>query len=93
MHRLQPPEERTMGKITLDPGTAELLSQTRGDAELVGPDGRPVGCFLSPGQYEAMRKAFVEWAFSQVTEEDCRRALANPKRHTMEEVLKLVEGE
>ena len=34
-----------------------------------------------------------DWAKSQVTTEELRRALANPKRYSMADVLKLVEGD
>lgn len=80
-----------MGKITLDPETTAAVRQAPGDAKICDPDGQRLGYFVRPGLYEAMKKAALDWAFSEITEDDCRRALANPKRHTMDEVWKLFE--
>jgi len=82
-----------MSKGTLDAATTAALSGTVADTELFSPDGRSVGYFVPPRVYESMRKAFYERAFSDISADDVRRSLANPKRHSMAEVLKLVEGE
>lgn len=84
-----------MSKITM-PMPAELASLMSTSHEgviLTGPDGQPAARVVRPDEYRAMRKAFYDRAFVQVSAEDVRLALADRKRHTTEEVLKLVEGE
>lgn len=82
-----------MSTITIDAALLEQLTRTDREVSLAGPDGRRVGYFVPPETYESMRKALYDWAFAQRTSEDVKRALADPRRHTMEEVFKLVEGD
>lgn len=76
-----------MFPIRIDPELIAKLTQNGGEVPLAGPDDQPVGYFLTPERYTRMRALTA----SDVTEEDCRRALADPKRHGMEEVLGLLE--
>ena len=82
-----------MGKIMLDPQTVAVLGQATGDAELCGPDGRPVGYYLSPDVYRSMQKNLYEWTNVQVTDEELERAFAGTKRYATADILKLVEGD
>ena len=80
-----------MTPVSLDPELVRKLTSNGGQVPLTDTNGNPVGYFVSPTVYEAMKDAFYDRAFAEITEEDIRRALANPKRHTMEEVLKLLD--
>lgn len=82
-----------MAPIPIDPELIAKLTANGGEVPRAGPDGQPVGYFLSPDAYAAMRKVMYDWAKAQVTTEELRRAAANPKKYTMAEVLKLVEGD
>jgi hypothetical protein len=82
-----------MSTVTIDAALFEKLTQARREVPLAGPDGRQAGYFVPPETFEQMRKAIYDQAFAAVTVEDLRRSLADPRRHTMEEVLKLVEGD
>jgi hypothetical protein len=82
-----------MAPVTIDPELLAKLTSNGGRVPLADPDGNPVGYFLSPAVYETMRRAVLEHASQEVTLEDFRRSLADPRRHTMEEVFKLLEGE
>jgi hypothetical protein len=86
-------QEFAMSTVTIDAVLSEKLAKAGQEVPLAGPDGRQVGYFLSPQTYESMKKALYDWAFARVTTDDLRRALADPRRHSMEEVLKLVEGD
>jgi hypothetical protein len=79
--------------MPMPPELESLMASSPAGVSLTGPDGQPAAYVLSQDEYEMMRKAFYDWADAQFTEEDMRRSLANPKRHSMEAVLKLVEGE
>ena len=80
-----------MSTFTLDPATAEALSRATDQTELLAPDGSAVGYFVDPATYAAMWKAFMDKVGDDVSVEECLRALANPKRHSMDEVWKLFE--
>jgi hypothetical protein len=82
-----------MSTVTIDAALFEKLTQTLLEVPLAGPDGRIAGYYVPPGTYQAMRKAFYDRLFAQVTIEDLNRSLADPRRHSMEEVLRLVEGD
>ena len=79
-----------MSPVELDPELIAKLMQNGGDVPLAGPDGKPVGQFLSAEEYAKARRALILLGKTEITEEDCRRALANPKRHTTAEVFKLL---
>ncbi len=82
-----------MSEITLDAVTAAAIAKSPTATRVCDPDGRTVGYVMPAGEYEAWRKAMYDQAFAEITEEDVRRALADPRRHTTDEVFKLLEGE
>lgn len=82
-----------MTPVALEPELVAKLTSNGGQVPLTDTAGKPIGYFLSPKAYEQMRKAVYDQAFAEITEEDVRQALADPRRHTMEEVFKLLEGE
>ena len=81
-----------MSPVPLDADLVAKLTTTGGHVPLTDPAGRSVGYFLSPDEYESLRRAAGSRA-PEATLEEFRRALANPKRHTTDEVFKLLEGE
>ncbi len=80
-----------MSTIKLDPGTIEALTRLRGDATICDLDGRRVGYFVPPESYDLMRRTFLDQSLEPVSTEELRQSLANPVRHSMADVLKLVE--
>ncbi|MBX9625107.1 MAG: hypothetical protein K2X82_14975 [Gemmataceae bacterium] len=80
-----------MTPITIDPELIAKLTANGGRVPLAAPDGTPVGYFLTPDRLARLETA-AAGGRPEVTEEDCRRALANPKRHSTAEVLKLLGG-
>ena len=82
-----------MTPVTIDRELATKLTDNGDEVALADSDGKPVGYFLSPVMYARMRKAMYDQAFAEFNEEDMNRALANPKRYTMDDVFKLLEGE
>lgn len=80
-----------MAPISLDPDLIARLTANGGEVPLSGPDGKPVGYFLSPEMYTAMRKAFYDQVFAEFPPEEARAVFANPKKHTTEEVWKLLD--
>jgi hypothetical protein len=75
-----------MSPIRIDPDLIAQLTRNGGEVPLAGPDGAPVGYFLTPERYARMHALVA----SDVTEEDCQRALADPRRHTTDEVFRLL---
>jgi hypothetical protein len=86
-------EEDAMSPVTLDAELIAKLTSNGGKVPLADRDGKPLGYFLPQVEYERMQKAFEEHMYQEPTLEEFRRALANPRRHTMEEVFKLLEGD
>ena len=82
-----------MAPVTLDPELIAKLTSNGGQVPLADRDGKTVGYFLSPDEYAAMRRAALEQLSREPMLEDFRRSLADPRRHTMEEVFKLLEDE
>jgi len=82
-----------MTPVALDPDVLAKLTANGGAVPLSDKDGKPVGYFLSPELYAQMRKAMYDKAFAEITDEEVRAALADPRRHSMEEVFKLLEAE
>jgi hypothetical protein len=81
-----------MNPVVLDPELVVKLTSNGGQVPLTDTAGKPVGYFLAPEVFEYMQKVLYDQAFAEMSDDDVRRALANPKRHTMEEVFKLLEG-
>lgn len=82
-----------MTPVALEPELVAKLTANGGEVPLTDADGKPVGYFLSPEAYARMRELVGERLGSEVTLEEFRRALADPRRHSTDDVLKLLEGE
>jgi hypothetical protein len=82
-----------MHPVAIEPELAAKLTNDGGHVPLTDRDGKTIGYFLSQVEYERMKKAFEEQMYQEPTLEEFRRALANPRRHTMEEAFKLLEGD
>ncbi len=80
-----------MTPIPLDPELVAKLTANGGQVPLTDQNGKPIGYYVSPDCFEVMQKALYDQAFAELSDEEARRVLANPKRHSMEEVLKLLE--
>src|SRR5262245_47198541 len=92
------PEGRAMGKITLDAATTAALKQAALGAELVGPDGQPVGHFVPPSlttlwerTLEEDRRETAAAADAEVTHEELEAAFQTGGEIPMAEVFKLLE--
>jgi len=81
-----------MQPIQIDAELAKKLQEAGKEVPLVGPDGVAQGVVVDAGQYEMFKKMAYHWAKEQVTLEDLQKSMANPKKHTMEEVMRMVEG-
>ncbi len=82
-----------MSPVAIEPELIAKITSNGGHVPLTDASGKPVGYFLSPEEYARMKKAFNDGMYQEPTLEEFRRALADPRRHTMEEVFKLLEGE
>lgn len=82
-----------MSPVALNAELTAKLTSNGGRVPLTGPDGKLLGYFVSQEEYESMRRAVMESLSREPTLEEFRRALADPRRHTMEEVFKLLEGD
>ena len=80
-----------MTPVSLDSELVQKLTANGGQVPLTDASGKAIGYFLTPERFEVMEKALYDQAFSEMSDEEAQRILANPKRHTMEEVLKLLE--
>jgi hypothetical protein len=80
-----------MDPVAIEPELAAKLTNDGGHVPLTDREGKPLGYFLSQAEYERMKKAFEEQMYQEPTLEEFRRSLANPKRYTTEDVLKLLE--
>jgi hypothetical protein len=80
-----------MSEITLDAATAAAVAKSLTATRVCDPDGRTVGYAVPAGAYEAWRKAVIEWAKAQTTNEELLRRAAEGGTKTTEDVLKLLE--
>ena len=78
--------------VALDPGLVARLTSNSGQVPLTDSAGNPEGYFVSPAMHASMMKAMYDQAFAEITEEEVREALADPRRHTMDEVFKLLSS-
>jgi acetyl-CoA acetyltransferase len=80
-----------MTPVTIAP---DLLAQLTGEeVPLADAAGKPVGYFLTAERFALLEALARERLTGEVALAEFRRALANPRRHSMADVLKLVEGE
>lgn len=82
-----------MTSVMIDPELATKLRSNGGKVLLADQTGDAVGFFVSSERLALFEKALDAYLYDEPTAEDIRRALADPRRHTMEEVMKLVEGD
>lgn len=82
-----------MAPVTIEPELLAKLTSNGGKVPLTDVAGKTVGYFVSLDRLTVLEKALDAQLYDEPTAEEIRRALANPKRHSMEEVMKLVEGE
>jgi hypothetical protein len=82
-----------MTPVTIDAELLAKLTSNGGKVPLADDKGNTVGYYVSPDEYALMMKALYDQAFEEFTEEDMKRVLANPKRYTMDDVFKLLEGQ
>lgn len=82
-----------MTPVTIDAELVAKLTSNGGRVPMADPNGKTVGFFVSPDRLAILEKALDAQLYDEPTAEDIRRALADPKRYSMEEVMKLVEGE
>lgn len=82
-----------MVSVMIDPELAAQLTGNGDEVALADRDGKLLGHLVRPKDYEAFkawRKA-TAWMYEEPTAEELRRSFAKGGRHTMEEVLKLLE--
>lgn len=82
-----------MSLVTIEPELVAQLTGNGAEVALADRDGKLLGHLVSPKEYEAFkawRKA-TAWMYEEPTAEELRRSFAKGGRHTMDEVLKLLE--
>ena len=80
-----------MAPVTIDRELVTKLTGNGGRVPLNDPDGNAVGFYVSADRLAILEKALDAQLRGEPTLEEFRRSLARGGRHTMEEVLKLVE--
>ena len=86
-----------MSQIPVDATTADALKRAEPGAELIGPDGKPVGGFVPMNVLHDLhwmleeRKRFYDEAWARVTREELEAAFAAGGEIPMAEVFKLLE--
>lgn len=81
-----------MSPVTIDPELIAKLTSNGGKVPLADRDGKTVGYFITPDRLAMLEKGFDESLADEPTEEEIREALADPRRYTTEDVMKLLEG-
>jgi hypothetical protein len=81
-----------MKPIQIDAELAKRLQEAGNEVPLVGPDGQEKGVFLSPSQYQLLRALAEESTHQEPTLEELQESLRDPRRYSMDEVLRMVEG-
>lgn len=81
-----------MSEITLDAATAAAVANSPTPTRVRDPNGRTIGYVMAPEAYEARRKAAIEWAKAQTTNEELARRAAEGGTKIPEDVFKLLEG-
>jgi hypothetical protein len=80
-----------MTPVTIDPELLAKLTSNGGRVPLADGNGNTVGFFVSSERLALLEKALDAQLHGEPTLEEFRRSIAKGGRHTMEEVLKLVE--
>ncbi|MBA4062907.1 MAG: hypothetical protein C0501_04210 [Isosphaera sp.] len=81
-----------MSEIVLDATAAAAVAGSPTPTRVTDPAGRTVGYVMAPEAYEARRRAVLEWAKRETTNEELIRRAAEGGTKTPEDVLKLLEG-
>lgn len=82
-----------MSPVAIDAELVAKLTANGGQVPLTDMAGKAIGYYVSPEEYARLQKARYDQAFAEITEEEVHQALADPRRHTMDEVFKLLEKE
>ncbi len=78
-----------MVSVMIDPELAAKLLSNGGKVLLTDSSGKALGHFVALDHQERP----ADWMYREPTLEEFRAALADPKRYTTEEVMKLLEDE
>lgn len=88
-----------MGKLVLDPASAEKLKGAKERTELFDENGRFVGMFYTAEEAMRLLCAEAEWEFNHMTTEECRRDVelngvcsAEEVRQTLRDIRKAWES-
>jgi hypothetical protein len=82
-----------MTPVTIEPELIAKLTSNGGKVPLINRDGKVIGFFVSPDRLEMLEKVLDEFLDDEPTEEEIREALADPRRYTTKDVMKLLESE
>ena len=84
-----------MPTIELDPSVAVKLAEAGGQIEVADAEGKVFGVLLAADAHRELeqqwKRAMYDLAFAKMDKDAIRAALANPIRHSMDEVIKMVE--
>ena len=81
-----------MSEITLDAATAATVAKALPATRVCDPSGHTLGYLVPADVYKRVEKALYDEAFGEMTDDEVQEVLADPRRHTTDEVLKLLEG-
>lgn len=85
-----------MATIQLDPAVARQLAEAGGQASVADADGKVFGVLLSQEEHalreKHLKSVMYDLAFATMDKEAIRAALANPVRHSIDDVIRMVEG-
>ena len=84
-----------MPTIELDPSVATKLAEAGGQVSVADAEGKVFAVLLTAEVHRQMehewKRAMYDLAFATMDVEANRAALANPVRHSMDDVIKMVE--
>lgn len=82
-----------MTAVTVEPELAAQLTGNGDEVALADRDGKLLGHLVRPKEYEAFKawRHATAWMYQEPTAEELRRSFDKGGRHTMDEVLKLLE--
>jgi|GEM_PF-3322857 len=85
-----------MPTIQLDPSVAAKLAEAGGQIEVADAEGKIYGVLLTAEAHKQLeqqwKRAMCDLAFATMDVAKIEAALANPIRHSMADVIKMVEG-
>ncbi len=84
-----------MPTIELDPSVAVKLAEAGGQVSVADAEGKVFAVLLTAEAHTQLeqewKRAMYDLAFAKMDKDAIRAALANPIRHSMDEVIKMVE--